>query len=161
MDHGVALNVGCGSDIRKKINEYPCINVDIRPLNGVDEIWDVRCLPIKDNTITHILASDIIEHFPTKETENILIEWARVLIPGGVLEIRTPDLDFIVEHYKKEKDAKFTSYHIFGGQDYETNFHYVIFDHMFLLSLCKKAGLIEVEYFQEKTNFRLKLRKGG
>ena len=155
----VVLNLGCGSDIKKQWMGCPCINVDIRQLEGVDEIWDVRILPIEDNMIDYILASDIIEHFPISETPKLLGEWARVLIPGGILEIRTPSLKYLAEDYLKRKDAKFTSYHLFGGQDYSENYHYVIFDREWLSRLCKSVGLEEIEYNDERTNFRMKLRK--
>jgi len=151
----VSLNIGCGAQILKDISGFKCINVDIRPLKGVDIICDVRHLPFPDEYFERILASDIIEHFPLSETENLLKEWSRVLKIGGHMKFRTPSLKWVVNHYKATGDAKFVSYHIFGGQDYDTNFHYVIFDNVWLSSLCDKFGLTTIDYKENHSNFEL------
>lgn len=151
----VSLNIGCGAQILKDIAGFKCINVDIRPLKGVDIVCDVRYLPFPDKSFERILASDIIEHFPLSETENLLKEWSRVLKIDGHVKFRTPSLKWVTNHYKATCDAKFVSWHIFGGQDYDTNFHYVIFDNVWLSSLCDKFGLTTIDYKENHSNFEL------
>lgn len=155
----LSLNIGCGEQILKNISGFRCINVDIRPLKGVDLTCDVRHLPFDDNYFERILASDIIEHFPLSETENLLQEWSRVLKHGGHMKFRTPSLKWVAHHYLSTGDAKFVSWHIFGGQDYETNFHYVIFDNVWLSSLCQKFGLETIDYKENHSNFELVVKK--
>lgn len=154
------LNLGCGNRIYK---EYPdgfiCTNMDIRELEGIDVIGNVEQIPFPDNHFNYILASDIIEHFPITKTQELLKEWARVLKSGGTMEIRTPDMRWAMEHYSRNADAKFVSYHIFGGQDYEGNFHYVMFDVKWLASICESVGLMPSSYQREGSNFILEVYK--
>jgi predicted SAM-dependent methyltransferase len=156
---GLSLNIGCGDKILKNINNFPCINVDVRALEGVDVVCDVRELPFEDEIFDRILASDIIEHFPFSETKNLLREWARVLKKGGHIKFRTPSLKWVAAYYAKYGDAKFVSHHIFGGQDYDTNFHYVIFDNKWLSTLCKSFGLTTIDYKEDYSNFILVAKK--
>ena len=156
---GLALNIGCGDMILKDINDFPCINVDIRPLKGVDVVCDVKKLPFPDAHFDRILASDIIEHFPISETESLLAEWSRVLKIEGHMKFRTPNLKWVAQTYLKTGNAKFMSWHVFGGQDYPTNFHYVIFDRDWLNSLCVKFGLQEIDYKEIYSNLELVVKK--
>lgn len=161
-----SLNIASGGKPMKTLNHYKCINVDIRDLSN-DEKYDqalfaqcdVRKLPFQNNFFEAILASDIIEHFPKDETMNLLIEWSRILKIGGYIMFRTPSLLWASETYRRGKDAKFVSYHIFGGQDYPGNFHYVIFDKGWLESLCNKVGLITTDYKEVHSNFELTMEK--
>ena len=83
----------------------------------------------------------------------------RILKKEGILELRTPDMSWAAKHYTENKDAKFVSYHIFGGQDYIGNFHYVMFDSTWLTSLCVEAGFTFVSTESVHSNFILKVRK--
>ena len=82
----IKLNLGCGLDRKEGYK-----GVDIRPLPTVDFVADVRALPFDDASVEEIFSQDIIEHLPSKDIEPTLREWQRVLIPGGILEMRTPD----------------------------------------------------------------------
>lgn len=157
---GLTLNVGSGE---RTFDEYPdsyrCINVDVRNLAKTDVISNVRFLPFKNETFDYILASDIVEHFPVAVISQVLHEWHRLLKFGGVIEFRAPNLKFMAEHYLKHGNAEFISYHIFGGQDYQGNFHYVIFDRAWLGAICSGFGMNETEYREEGTNFIMKVKK--
>ncbi len=156
----LTLNVGCGKLIFDEYPEgYKCINYDARELPGVNVTGDIRDLPFPDKHFDYILANDIIEHLPIEETENLLKEWYRVLQVGGVIEIKTPNMKWAVEHYTKYRDAKFVSFHIFGGQDYPGNFHYVMFDKMWLRNIIAKNGFFEIEYKESGSNFIMKVMK--
>lgn len=156
---GLALNIGCGDRILKYINNFPCINIDIRPVEGVNVVGDVRNLPFADESFDRILASDIIEHFPASETNNLLREWSRILKTGGHIKFRTPSLKWVAAYYIRHGDARFVSHHIFGGQDYDTNYHYVIFDNEWLSELCKSFDLTTIDYKEDYSNFILVARK--
>jgi len=158
---GLSLNVGCGDKSLESISGYPCVNVDIRPLKGVNVVCDVRYLPFPAACFDRILASDIVEHFPISETELLLSEWSRVLKSGGNIKFRTPNLRWVATEYLRSNDAKFMSWHIFGGQDYSSNFHYVIFDRRWLLELCNRYSLFEVGYLESGSNFELVVTKRG
>ena len=159
METGWALNLGCGDKAFADIVGHRCINVDIRPLEGVNIVCDVRQLPFKDGLFDRVLASDILEHFPLVDTETLLAEWARILKTGGNMKFRTPSLKWVVAHYTQTGDAQFVSYHIFGGQDYAENFHHVMFDNVWLSKLCSKFGLNVIDYKEDHSNFILVVTK--
>ena len=156
------LNVGCGE---RTYSEYPqghsCTNMDNRTgLSNVDVLGDVTDLSyFNDELFDYILASDILEHFPLSKTVSILRQWCRVLKIGGIIEFRVPNLPEIIKHYLNYSDATHVSWLLYGGQDYEGNFHYVCFDKKMLIDLCTQVGLKEVSYKEEGTNFILILEK--
>jgi predicted SAM-dependent methyltransferase len=156
---GMSLNLGCGELIFEEISGYKCINIDIRQLDGVSIVCDVSNLPFPDEFFDRILASDILEHFPVSETENLLSEWSRVLKVGGNMKFRTPSLRWVAAYYQATGDAKFVSYHIFGGQGYKENFHYVIFDNVWLTELCGKFDMEAISYKENHSNFELVVTK--
>lgn len=156
------LNLGCGDRTYKEYPEgYTCINFDSRAnLEVVDVVGDVRDLSMfKDGEFDYILASDILEHFPISETEKLLREWSRVLVRFGTLEIRTPNMKWAAWYYAKTGDAKFVSYHIFGGQDHSGNFHYVMFDVKWLSDICVPLGFEVIEVKEIDSNIFMKLNK--
>jgi len=138
------LNLGCGDEIREGF-----LNVDIRKHGGVDVVCDVRGLPFRDGSADEILASDIIEHIPWREVRAVLGEWRRVLKGGGRLEMRTPNLEGLILLYRnrtvgwkreegEEKGIDPIVERLYGAQDHEGNFHYVIFDPYSLENLLKE-----------------------
>lgn len=156
-----ALNIGCGDKILDSIGPYPCINVDMRLLDGVNLICDVKHLPFSDESFDRVLASDIIEHFPISETEDLLSEWTRVLKTDGNIKFRTPSLKWASTEYLRTGNAKFVSWHLYGGQDYPSNFHNVIFDREWLSELCSKFNLYEVDHKEIGSNLELVTTKRG
>lgn len=157
----LTLNVGCGN---RTYREYPaqhkCINYDIRSLKTVDMVGDVCCLPFKNETFDYILASDIVEHFPLAQTEQVLKEWTRVLKPKSKIEFRLPNLRAICEKYIQGKhSARLTSWLLYGGQDYAGNFHYVGFDRAFFKEILSSVDLQEEWYREEDNNFVMGARK--
>lgn len=161
----LTLNVGSGDRVYDEYpekNGYKCINLDKRlEWDRVDVAAHARFVPFKNETFDYVLASDIIEHFPLKYTKLLLTEWARVLKPDGIIEIRTPNLRWVKDFYKPGQNAQFISHHVFGGQDYPGNYHYVIFDREWLNKICYVVGLAETDYWEAPahSNFILKVRK--
>jgi predicted SAM-dependent methyltransferase len=128
------LNLGCGGDIKEGF-----INVDCRPLKGVDVVADVSDLPEFEN-VGHILAQDIIEHFPQAETEGIIKRWLDILPEGGTLEIRCPD----VIHASRVLSERGFIEMLYGSQDYPENFHRAGFTLATMTELLEGLG-VEVE----------------
>jgi len=158
---GILLNVGCGSKIYGELYGYKCINIDMRKLKIIDVTADVTTLPIKSESVEYIYASDILEHFPIAKTNDILIEWRRILKIDGILEIKCPNLISICKRYiNNEDDTKTTSWRLYGGQGYKLNFHYVGFDHKWLESILREQKFDPFDYQElEVTNMILKGRK--
>lgn len=57
----------------------------------VDHVGDCRKLPFKAGAYDLVYACHVIEHIESFEVEPTIAEWARVLKPGGWLEVHTLD----------------------------------------------------------------------
>lgn len=95
------LNLGCGDDRR---DDH--VNVDLRE-DVADVVCDVRKLEHwADESVEAILALDILEHLPPGDTAPTLEEWRRVLVPGGALTVRVPNMfqlcRFVAEGWSPE-----------------------------------------------------------
>jgi predicted SAM-dependent methyltransferase len=89
------LHIGSG---RESLKGW--INIDNQGLPGVDQVLDVRHgLPFAD--VGLIYAEHFLEHLSIDEGLGFLAECRRVLQPGGILRLSTPNLDWvIVSHYR-------------------------------------------------------------
>lgn len=95
MSELLFLNIGAGS---KKIQGF--INVDIEP--GADIVTDVtKGLPFEDNSVDGIYSEHFIEHLSQDDGCFFFRECRRILRPGSVIRIATPDLDLIVDFFNK------------------------------------------------------------
>ncbi len=54
-----------------------------------DHVGDARNLPFPDESFDEVYSSHCIEHIEWHQVEATLVEWARVLKVGGVLEVHT------------------------------------------------------------------------
>jgi GT2 family glycosyltransferase/glycosyltransferase involved in cell wall biosynthesis/predicted SAM-dependent methyltransferase len=132
----VRLNLGCGLDVRDGF-----INIDLYSDDPRVVGMDIRHIDLPDSTADQIIASDIIEHFPHREINDILREWNRVLKPSGVLIIRCPNLRLQLQAYMRgDWDADIASYMIFGGQTNPGDYHYIAFDHNSIEKHLKETG---------------------
>ncbi len=78
------LNLGCG---RRPIPGY--VNADIRSGEGVDCIFDAQeTWPFPTASFEEVRAHAVFEHLP--HWESALLEAARVLKPGGILDVLVP-----------------------------------------------------------------------
>jgi len=64
-------------------------------------VWGEDGLPFDDNTFGEVYSAHTIEHVPWYNIDYALAEAYRVLKHGGVIEIHTPDLDYLIDCYKK------------------------------------------------------------
>lgn len=82
------LNLGCGL---KKFVGDGWVNVDAYDSCEPDVVWDLNKTPFpwETGSIDHIYMSHILEHIPN--WWDAFTECARILKPGGTLEIRVPD----------------------------------------------------------------------
>lgn len=63
-----------------------------------------------DQTVSAIYLGQMIEHVnPIYEARPLILECKRMLKPGGVLKITTPDLDLLIDAYKNGDMGKFAS----------------------------------------------------
>ena len=80
------LNLGCGG-----LAVPGFIGVDLYD-DRAEVKMDIKALTYEDNSVDEIFSSHVIEHFDFWEAIKVLKEWHRVLKPGGILDIETPDM---------------------------------------------------------------------
>jgi len=77
--------------------EWTTLDCVARP-GIVDQVarWGAEPLPFPDESFELIYAAHVLEHIPWYETVAALTEAARILVPGGRLELHVPDLAVLV-----------------------------------------------------------------
>lgn len=130
------LHVGCGT---RAIPGY--VNIDIQTAPGVDELADLRDLPVDDNTVDLIYSCANIEHFGRRQWKGVIAHWYAKLRPGGVLRLSTADFRAAVDRYLEVGNIEELLGLVVGGQKDPYDWHGMIFDFPFL-----KRGLEEVGF---------------
>lgn len=140
------LHLGCGS-----IHKKGFVNIDIEKWCGaVDVVCDARDLSrYETGSVEHIFTHALLEHLPPWDTMRALKEWHRVLQPGGTIQIETPDLERIFEHWlvKKTLTEKSAIDNIFGGvtkdKPYKNQHHLTGFTYDRLTRMMGEAGFVD------------------
>ncbi len=138
----VRLNLGCGH-----IPLDGFVNIDMRPLPGVDVVAAVDDLPIEPASVAEVFSAHVLEHFPEAElTRRLLPYWVSLLRPGGIFRAVVPDLPSMIQQYVQQ-DIDFESLRqvAYGGQEYEGDFHFTAFTTDRLGELMERAGLADIE----------------
>ena len=91
---GLKLHVGSGT-----VRLDGWVSIDLE--TTADLNLDLReGLPFADGAARLVYNEHLIEHITVDEGRRCLADWFRVLEPGGVLRIATPDLEYVVERYQ-------------------------------------------------------------
>lgn len=104
----VKLHIGCG---RRRLEGY--VHIDGADFPHIDH-HDVTKLPFEDNSVDECYSAHLIAYFDRIEVQELLDEWYRVLKPGGVMRIATPDFRAIVGLYLEGTDLFNFSGLLFG-----------------------------------------------
>ncbi len=138
------LHLGSGG---RRIAGY--LNTDVRDLPGVDvsgiNVTDLN--RFESGSQDAIYASHVLEHVPRTHTFRTLLEWNRVLKPGGTLRVAVPDWDATVERYKSEGDYENLLNWIYGGAENAENVHFRQFTYAGLKTLLIEAGFKRVKKY--------------
>lgn len=131
------LNLGSG---HIALPDY--INVDARPLPGVDVVADVGDLPFAERSVDEIFSAHLIEHFPLETMRRRLLPyWRSRLRPGGTFKVVTPDAAAMVQAAATGamsfEDFREVTY---GAQDYHGDYHFNLFTPDSLQVLLQEAG---------------------
>lgn len=96
------LHLGCGIEsLGHGAKVLPCwTNIDIEGDGIRTFAWDLtKPFPVADRSIDYIYSEHFIEHISLTDGLALLAECRRVLVPGGIVRLSTPDLRVIVEKY--------------------------------------------------------------
>lgn len=100
-DTKTKLHVGCGT-----VYIDGWVNIDNNSDHNITKLdlnFDLRNpLPYKDNSVDFIYNEHFFEHLSVEEGLNALLNFKRVLKPGGVMRIAMPDLLDIVKMYNND-----------------------------------------------------------
>ena len=91
------LNLGCGTRYHPD-----WINIDFVSTNKNIIVHNLlKGIPFKDNDFDVVYHSHLLEHFSKQDAIDFIKECHRVLKPGGIIRIATPNLEEIVNNYIK------------------------------------------------------------
>ena len=139
---GVRLNLGAG---HVPLDGY--VNVDMRELPGVDVVAGLDDLPVEAASVAEIFSSHVLEHFPAEQLDRQLLPyWTGLLAPGGVFRAVVPDgAAMLAGHAAGTVSFADLREVLYGGQEYEGDFHFDLFTPDTLKSSLEQAGLVDVE----------------
>jgi SAM-dependent methyltransferase len=99
---GVKLHLGCGPEKRPG-----WINIDANASAAPDIVGSVEALPqFETASVDAIEACHLFEHLTYTQAKSALVEWARVLKPGGELLLELPDFEACVRILGKHRDER-------------------------------------------------------
>jgi glycosyltransferase involved in cell wall biosynthesis/predicted SAM-dependent methyltransferase len=141
------LNVGCGE---KPLPGY--VNVDFRPLPGVDVVADASNLPFPRGGVSELASFHLIEHFREHYVATVLLpHWRSLLRPEGVLRLVTPNWEVLVEQLRTGvrtwREFKTVT---FGLQDYSGDDHFALYTPATLTELLESAGFEQITILAER-----------
>lgn len=147
------LHLGCGSNI---IDGWA--NIDYCRTHSSVVVLDLKkSLPIKSGSISHIYSEHFLEHLTLREGQYFLTECRRVLSPGGILRISTPNLRALIDLFLLNKFSVWQDVgwfpqsacqmvnegmHLWG--------HQFIYDKTELEMSLRKAGFSNIEFCEWK-----------
>ena len=135
------LNLGCGWDHRAGY-----VNVDFHAYHKPDVVADVRKLGfLPAGHYDEIVAQDVLEHLPRRQTLAVLRHWNRLLRKGGTLELRVPNVVALVDllkmgEYRDPEKQKEVIHYLFGTQAYTGDFHLTSFTDVLITHYLSAAG---------------------
>lgn len=83
------VDISCASV--EKANKY----LEKYGIDGKASVQDARKIEFSDNHFDKVISSDFFEHLSNKDNILVLKEIKRVLRPGGILVIKTPNLTYL------------------------------------------------------------------
>jgi predicted SAM-dependent methyltransferase len=134
--------------------------IDAIPAAHVDHVGNARDLSrFPDGSFVEVYASHVLEHFDFKnEIAAVLIEWRRVLVPGGMLYVSVPDMERLCHLYLTPRLSADTRFQLmqmfFGGHLDEYDYHLAGLDEKYLAFLLDQAGFREVRRVHRFDLFR-------
>jgi glycosyltransferase involved in cell wall biosynthesis/predicted SAM-dependent methyltransferase len=142
------LNLGAGGKREKGF-----LSIDIFNGPDIDEVFDLDEIPYKDETISAINSEHSLEHVGWQRVDKALLEWWRVLKPGGQLFLKMPDFEDCCKKYLEtpptNKDHRqWYKYTIYGvqktqaGEPDEAQYHRAGFSQKELNDKLEEIGFI-------------------
>jgi predicted SAM-dependent methyltransferase len=144
---GAKLDV-CGGRNPYKPGEF--LNVDVVDLPKVDLVFDItQRFPIDDGVIAEIISVATLEHLRKHNVHHVLQEFFRVLQPGGVLRVSTPDIEAIARGVLAGDDVETLNQQLFGkfkgGQTEDYDLHRWMYTANQMMQVLQEIGFSQTE----------------
>lgn len=141
IDHWLArsgphiLNLGGGSNCIEG-----CLTVDIDPrAEGYLDI--TKRFPLGSGVVDAVFCEEVIEHVSLDDARDMLRECLRILKPGGVIRIVTPDLEYLAKRVHGEEDGERQI-----NEAFLMHQHKHLYSRSNLKKLLEKCGFVDVEH---------------
>lgn len=105
----VRLHIGAGKRNFGELWDH----IDAQKLPHIKS-HDVTKLPYESNSVSLIYSAHLIAYFDRQEIGPVLKEWHRVLKPGGVLRLATPDMEALTRLVCQDHDRWYDLSKILG-----------------------------------------------
>lgn len=147
MPEGFTLNMGCGNDPRPSM-----LNVD-RSGPGADVFMDASRLALKSGCVWRIVTHHLVEHLGWVGCTHAFCEWFRVMRPGAVLEIETPDLPESARQFVRADLARrgLLASWIYGKEGGAME-HRFCFEYDLLADLLRSCGFVRIRREERRTH---------
>jgi len=137
----IKLHLGCG---KRHIPGY--IHIDRTKFDHIDHVQCIEHLPqFDDDSVDLIYVCHALAYI--KKPLRALKEWKRVLKPGGILRIATPDFVALCAVYTVTRDLSLITGPIFGHWNDEIQ-HQTVYDTDSLVALMRTAGFNTIELWR-------------
>ena len=97
-----SLEIGSGYHPQARFTHH----CDINPRAvRTDACCPADALPWPDATFSELCAVDVLEHISYRDSERTLLEWRRVLAPGGRIYIQVPDTEAAIRMWQTDPNC--------------------------------------------------------
>ena len=128
------------------------VHVDICDMPHIDHKSSINKLPFFfENSVSLIYCSHALEYFDRDEVREMLLEWNRVLKPGGRVRLSVPDFEALIKIYQSSGDIKLVLGPLYGKMDISTEdglrtlYHKTVYDEKSLSELLTECGYVSPE----------------
>lgn len=136
----IRLNLGCGANYL-----LGWVNIDINPQVKADIHADLKMnLPFRNDHISEIVLSHVIEHMNYAQGKKLISEVYRVLKKGGIFRVSTPNLSYVLNH--DESDPLLKNGMAFGSGETQWQRHIALYTLPMLTRLLSKFQKVTEEF---------------
>lgn len=144
----IKLHLGCG----KRNFGDSWIHIDQAEFDHI-KYKSVTLLEFENSTVDLIYTAHMFEYFDREVGDKVLLEWFRVLKPGGILRIAVPDFGAMIDLYNTG-EYKLDDFlgPLFGKMQQNDNviYHKTTYDFTSLQLLLEKCGFQNVHRYDWK-----------
>jgi predicted SAM-dependent methyltransferase len=145
MTDEVCIHLACG---KRYIPGW--IHVDIDDYPHIDHRHSIDKLPMFEDDIADLVySSHVMAYWDRFDIQDVLKEWKRVLKPGGVLRLSTPDFEKVIEVYGKYRDLSLLYGFLYGRYETDTGpvYYRTTYDYATLEKTLLEAGFSSVRRY--------------